>query len=327
MWTAMAAHQVTMTAGPFSGQTFTLDKCPHVAFVVDYGPNDIAMHNNPSNTTPSNYTVGAFSNAWITQMEAMSDAWAQTPTLMMPGYGGDGPGASGFGPGYQATVLAALYNARMAMSSTDTFANVPSLSYAQNQILGNSYSGNTLIQGGGTDYRPLAMQAPTTQAPDYSRSTGTYASMSIPLVQGGIADIYKLLKCQYRIWTICGNNAIVPGDFNTFVEPGVRGAQGDGNTAVTLLPPQYMVAPVGLQATSIGNTSVTLTWNPISGIGTGITYTVYIAGSPAVGGTGITNPPATIGGLNPLTTYSFTVATVNAYGAGPQSAPLQVTTT
>lgn len=326
MITAMASHQITMTAGAFTGQTFTLDTCPHIAFIADIGPDDIAMLQNPSNTTPTNWSPNGFYANWFTQMTAMSGAWTHTPTLMMPGYGAGGSPPSG--AAYESVVLSKCYSSRVAISATDCFADQTQLSYSQQQTIGNSYtSGSVLVQGGGTDYRPLAMIAPTVEGPDYQIRTGTYAALSIPLVQGGIADVMKLLKAQYRIWNICSGNALIPGDFNNFVRPGVANAIAGGNKAVTLLPPQYMIAPEGLVASSITNTSFVLTWNTITGIGTGITYTVFLNGIPAVGGTGITNPPATIGGLNPNTTYEVTVATVNAYGTGPQSAQLSVTTT
>lgn len=66
-------------------------------------------------------------------------------------------------------------------------------------------------------------------------------------------------------------------------------------------------APTNLQAT-VNGTSVTLTWNAVSGA---TNYNVYINNSSTIQ---TTDPTYTITGLNPATTYCFTVTAVNIGG-------------
>lgn len=97
-----------------------------------------------------------------------------------------------------------------------------------------------------------------------------------------------------------GTHAIIPG----------------GDVTIT-------VAPTGLQAATVTTTSVDLTWSPVPGA-TG--YRVYRSGaSENVGASADTK--AHIGGLQPGTKYTFTVAAVGAGSAvGPKSSAVSVTT-
>ena len=97
-----------------------------------------------------------------------------------------------------------------------------------------------------------------------------------------------------------GTHAIIPG----------------GDVAIT-------VAPTGLAAATVTTTSVDLTWSAVPGA-TG--YRVYRSGaSENVGASADTK--AHIGGLQPGTKYTFTVAAVGAGSAvGPKSSAVSVTT-
>jgi hypothetical protein len=96
----------------------------------------------------------------------------------------------------------------------------------------------------------------------------------------------------------------------------------DGAPACATLPG----APTGLSAAGVSSASVTISWTaPNPGVNCTITsYRVFRDGvqvaTPAGTSTLIT-------GLAANTTYSFTVVAVNAFGAGPQSGALSVTTT
>jgi hypothetical protein len=80
-------------------------------------------------------------------------------------------------------------------------------------------------------------------------------------------------------------------------------------------------APTGLQATSIGSTSVGLAWNAVTGA---TSYKVY-KGNLLIA-SGLTSTNYTVSGLQMGTQYVFYVSAVNENGEGPQSAPLTVTT-
>lgn len=97
------------------------------------------------------------------------------------------------------------------------------------------------------------------------------------------------------------------------------GTGGPGNGSDTTPP----TAPANLQATGKSSTSVSLSWSP-STDNVGVTgYTVsYGANELNVSGTS-----ATITGLTPNTTYTFTVKARDAAGnISPPSSPLSVTT-
>jgi chitodextrinase len=77
--------------------------------------------------------------------------------------------------------------------------------------------------------------------------------------------------------------------------------------------------PTGLRASSIGPTSLTLSWNASTGA-TG--YKIYRGTNV----TTVTGTSANVTGLNAATTYTFTVSATNAAGESPKSAPLTVST-
>jgi chitinase len=79
-------------------------------------------------------------------------------------------------------------------------------------------------------------------------------------------------------------------------------------------------APGGLRVSGTTSTSVSLTWNTVSGA-TG--YTVYRDGTKA---TAVTGTSATVTGLTAATSYSFQVTATNAAGESPKSATVTATT-
>jgi chitinase len=79
-------------------------------------------------------------------------------------------------------------------------------------------------------------------------------------------------------------------------------------------------APSGLRVSGTTSSSVSLTWNTVSGA-TG--YTVYRNGTKA---TAVSGTSATVTGLAAATSYSFQVTATNAAGESPKSATVTATT-
>ncbi|MFV6033162.1 fibronectin type III domain-containing protein [Streptomyces sp. NPDC056264] len=95
-----------------------------------------------------------------------------------------------------------------------------------------------------------------------------------------------------------GNHVIIPG----------------GDTAV-------LVAPSGLSGSAVSDTAIALSWSPVAGASS---YVVERSGASGVSANGTS---ATVSGLSPSTSYSFTVAAVSDSGQmGPKSSSVTVTT-
>ncbi|MFJ3822583.1 chitinase [Streptomyces nodosus] len=84
--------------------------------------------------------------------------------------------------------------------------------------------------------------------------------------------------------------------------------------------PTVPAAPAGLSVSSTTSSSVSLSWNTVSGA-TG--YTVYRDGTKV---TAVTGTSATVTGLSPATSYSFAVTATNAAGESARSATVSATT-
>jgi len=100
----------------------------------------------------------------------------------------------------------------------------------------------------------------------------------------------------------------------------VYGTGGGGGPPTCSTPPSV---PTGVAASSVSSTSVALSWNA-STPGANCTITGYRVYQNGVQTTASTGTTASLSGLAPGTTYSFTVAAVNAFGASAQSAALSV---
>lgn len=79
-------------------------------------------------------------------------------------------------------------------------------------------------------------------------------------------------------------------------------------------------APAGLKASSVGRTSVHLSYHSVGGA---TSYQITQTPGSAISTTSISH---NIGGLKPKTRYSFTVAAVGPGGPGPASGPVTITT-
>ncbi|MFF9816240.1 chitinase [Streptomyces sp. NPDC014006] len=97
----------------------------------------------------------------------------------------------------------------------------------------------------------------------------------------------------------------------------VYGPDGGGGTDPA---PTVPAAPAGLAVSGTTSSSVSLSWNAVSGA-TG--YTVYRDGAKAAS---VTGTSATVSGLAAATSYSFQVTASNAAGESARSAAVQATT-
>ncbi|WP_207782215.1 glycoside hydrolase family 18 chitinase [Phytoactinopolyspora limicola] len=96
----------------------------------------------------------------------------------------------------------------------------------------------------------------------------------------------------------------------------INGQPCDGETE----PEDPPDPPGGLTVTGVTATAATLSWDASPGA---TDYLVYVDGSQR---STTTATQATVGGLTPETTYSFTVAARNAAGTSDQTAPVTATT-
>jgi poly(3-hydroxybutyrate) depolymerase len=105
---------------------------------------------------------------------------------------------------------------------------------------------------------------------------------------------------------------------------GSVGAQSTAVNATTTGTPAGPPAPTGLSVTGTTNTSVSLSWNAVSGAAS---YNVYRNGTK-VNTSAVTGTSYTDTGLTASTAYSYTVAAVDSSGTvGAQSAAVNATTT
>lgn len=94
--------------------------------------------------------------------------------------------------------------------------------------------------------------------------------------------------------------------------------------AIEAPAPSALAAPTGLKSTKVTSTTVDLSWNKVTGAGN---YRIYRSGASQNVGASYDNV-AQVGGLQPNTSYTFTVAAGQAgsESVGPKSAPLTVRT-
>ena len=83
----------------------------------------------------------------------------------------------------------------------------------------------------------------------------------------------------------------------------------------------FIIAPTGVSATAASSSSITVSWTAVTGA---LSYKVYRAGSEIT--SGVTSTSYTNTGLSASTTYSYTVAAVNADGTTAQSSSASATT-
>jgi len=154
----------------------------------------------------------------------------------------------------------------------------------------------------------------------YESATPAFSGSKLQATVRGLGDTVTSLTngTRYYFWVTASNGA---------------GASSPSGTvsATPTAPVTAPGAPTGLQAIGGGN-RVTLTWSaPASTGGSPVTgYQIYAGTTPALRGAAprmtSAGPSATVGHLSAGTTYYFTVAAVNAHGAGAMS-PVATATT
>ena len=116
-------------------------------------------------------------------------------------------------------------------------------------------------------------------------------------------------------------SGLTPGSTHTYTVTAVDAA-GNGSaasapiTATTTNPASTPATPTGLAVTSVTNTSINLAWTETNNSDPAASYKIY-EGSTVVGTS--TTTSATISGLAPGSTHTYTVTAVDS--AGAQSAP------
>jgi hypothetical protein len=239
----------------------------------------------------------------------------------MPDYG-----ASSEPYGDQGTLVQTMANNRTAMSTTDVYwtGTQKDLTIAQNYFVGNTYSGTTLVVGGGTSLVGKTASMPSIQSPDYQRTAG--GASSTPYTQAqvqGIASVaFNTLGASHIFWSI-DDSRYTGTSWTGYILPGIvaSGAVPNNNQQIPL---NYMPAVTVSSVTVNSSTSLTPHWTALSGVGTNVTYTVYRNGTQIAAGQTGTSFVDT--GLTTHTTYTYTVAMVNGYGTGPVGSGLAGTT-
>jgi large repetitive protein len=147
----------------------------------------------------------------------------------------------------------------------------------------------------------------------YENGSGVALGSSSVTITGTTATVTGLSPSASYTFTVAGYNAAGTG------------AQSSSVSATTATTPPG--TPTGLTVTGTTSTTVSLSWTAPSGTVTG--YYVYENGSgTALGSSNVTisGTTATVTGLSPSTSYTFTVAAYNAGGSSAQTPSVSTTT-
>lgn len=176
----------------------------------------------------------------------------------------------------------------------------------------------------------VANNVPIPAAPANLQTTGkTHNSVSLSWTASAGATSYKVYNGDTLADTVTGTTATVtglaPSTAYTFTVIASNSA-GDSPpsapvTATTDEPPVTKPnAPTGLQVTGTTTNTVSLSWTASP---TAASYDVYNGSAIAVS---VTGTSATVTGLAPNTSYTFTVVAKNSAGDSPPSIPVTATT-
>ncbi|MFF2480932.1 S-layer homology domain-containing protein [Paenibacillus sp. NPDC058071] len=125
-----------------------------------------------------------------------------------------------------------------------------------------------------------------------------------------VNELYKQINNKYaKMLAVVLSIAIVFGLFNFPLVP----------TASAAGP---LPAPQNVQVTGVTHTSITLEWDPVVGVDQNTGYQIWYSNGGWAAW--VATPTATVGGLNPNTTYSFYVTAISA--ANDRSAIVTTTT-
>ncbi|MFF9128637.1 chitinase [Streptomyces sp. NPDC014806] len=177
---------------------------------------------------------------------------------------------------------------------TQTVAVKPNSTYSLSAWVQGGYAYLGVTGTGTTDVSTWTPDSPTWKQLTTSFTTGS-ATTSVTLYLNG--------------WY--GQAAYYADDVQVF------GPDGGGGTDPA---PTVPAAPAGLAVTGTTSSSVSLSWNGVSGA---TAYTVYRDGAKAAT---VTGTSATVSGLAASTAYSFQVTASNAAGESARSAAVTATT-
>lgn len=155
---------------------------------------------------------------------------------------------------------------------------------------------------------------------DYNQNPSTGVSAYTQAMVNSIYNSAQYFQPPWSFWANTDNRFQSPDAWKSYIYAAI---QGFGTYPFQLLPPAYMFGiPVAAVATS--TTTATVTWTPATGVGTGLTYTLYRNGTSIA--TGLTSGTYSDTGLSANTAYTYTMAMSNALGTGPQGASVTVKT-
>ena len=314
------------TAGPYAGQTFTLNTHPLCAGYLDWTGVDVATlgPSQPSDYTVANWFIGckSIANAFVTNA-------ANTLGAMMTGYGG----APSEPVADQLTLLNLLKATGSAANScTDVVysGSVFKPAWAQDYFIGNTTSdgGNTWTAGG-TDFRPLLAQLIVAQGLDYSyQSSIPYTAAQ---VAGLLTSAFNTLKGHHYILAIDDNRfANSWTGSNSYGANGIYGAIVAGMSGITIpyVLPLNMMFAIPVASASTTTSSCTLNFQTFSTTpgaatyqGSGLNIKIF-DGVTLVGTVAGTAGTFTHSGLTAGSVHTYTLKMSNANGDGVAGPPI-----
>lgn len=287
------------------GQGFTVDQHPLFEMVGTSTPTDLGLQTAPN--IASDYSYQAANQAWVNMLPSLRNTMPHTGVFLMPGFGANNFGG-GNDPTQQNVLIKAMLANGIAQSCTDCYLPAE-FTYAQNYAIGSNFNGTTGFQAsllGQLD------QVPSVQGDDYPLATITQILNTA---------FVSLRASRLFLYSQSSANFNVPGFWNTII--GTINAYSIPSNC-SQLPTMYMF---GVPISSVGvnsSSSLTVNWAALTGVGTGMTVTVYRNGSVIATGQSGTSFVDT--GLTTGTTYSYTLAMSNANATGPQGTAVTGTT-
>ncbi|MFH8934679.1 chitinase [Streptomyces griseosporeus] len=169
----------------------------------------------------------------------------------------------------------------------------------------STYTLSAWVQGG---YAYLGVTGTgTTDVSTWTPDSATWKQLSTTFTTGSSTTSVTLYTHGWY-----GQAAYYADDLSVYGPDG----GGGGDPA-----PTVPGAPAGLSVSGTTSSSVSLSWNGVTGAAS---YNVYRDGTKV---TSVTGTSATVSGLAASTSYSFQVTAVNAAGESPKSTPVTATTT
>ena len=197
-------------------------------------------------------------------------------------------------------------------------ANLPS---ANNYVQGTALKSNNQIRftiGASVEpSAPVVKAEPTGQNTIYLSWNPVYNAISYNVYEGDNLIAENITNPYYEVGGLTANTTYTYTVTAT-TENGTSEKSNEASATTWPLAPES--APANLQATNVGFTDVTLSWDAVA---TAEYYTVYVNGSFL---TEVDGTTYTVTNLSTDTEYSFTVTASNISGSSPVSEALTVKT-